>query len=503
MNLRDTLVMLALALSGCERGPDPLPQEETDADADADTDTDTDTDTDLPADLDGDGYPAEEDCDDNDEAVFPGAPEHCGDGRITDCDRTSEDGLASTSRASQVLRRNPQRRSLSMPLEPWISARGEGPESCWPQASGRRAGGAKAGITGRASQVLRRNPQRPSLSRSLGPWISASGWRAKAGYTDTTYTSTELQDVLDLAEPGATVHVCAGTWTGNFVADEPVNLVGHGGAELVQLVAAQKDSVLALVGDSTLSGVTLTGGEADDGGGLRVTGPGTLVVTDCVIRDNKASYGGGGVSLGEGLQASFPGTLITGNRVSQDGGGLEAWRSTVDLTGAVVEGNESFNNGAGVSLFEATLIGGTIRDNEVLGTSVFNGGGGVVAFASDLVDVIIEGNRSGGNGGGLYAEGTVTVRGGSITDNRTVGPYWTSGGGIATDWANLTLEGTAILRNSAEWGGGIATSDTLRSIDCDWGEGVDDNSPSDVYHYDDGSFSAPPTFTCDEQGCDL
>jgi hypothetical protein len=416
--MREIVVMLALALWGCERGGDSVRPDEADSDtdADADSDTDTDSDTDLPIDADNDGFSVELDCDDNDELVFPGAPEHCGDGRITDCDRESEDGLASV---------------------------------------------------------------------------------------ETLYTSAALQDVLDVAAPGSTVHLCAGTWTGNFVADEPLNLVGEGGAEGVHLVGAQKEPVLTVAGGTTLTGLTIRGGEADRGGGLRVTSGGTLVVTDCVIRDNEATDGGG-VSLPSGSVASFPGTLITGNYVHQRGGGLYAMEATIDLTGAVVEGNSSYNNGGGVSLYESLLIGGTIQDNEVLGTSVFVGGAGVDAsWDCALVDVVITGNLSGGPGGGLYTEGTVTVTGGSITDNRITGPYWTSGGGIATYYGDVTLEGVEILRNDAEYGGGIASDGTLRSVDCDWGEGADDNLPSDVYQSGYGEFSAPASFVCTEQGCQL
>src|SRR5690349_17834720 len=44
-------------------------------------------------DADGDGFHAIDDCDDADPDVYPGAPDLCGDDRVTDCDRTSDDGL--------------------------------------------------------------------------------------------------------------------------------------------------------------------------------------------------------------------------------------------------------------------------------------------------------------------------------------------------------------------------------------------------------------------------
>src|SRR5262249_52756229 len=62
-------------------------------DADADTDSDADTDPGSGVDADGDGFTADVDCDDGDASVYPGAPDVCGDDRVTDCSRTSDDGL--------------------------------------------------------------------------------------------------------------------------------------------------------------------------------------------------------------------------------------------------------------------------------------------------------------------------------------------------------------------------------------------------------------------------
>jgi len=78
---------------------------DTDTDSDADTDTDTDadadTDTDVPLDEDEDGYISDtdggDDCDDEDDAIHPGADEHC-NGVDDDCDGdTDEDDAVDAS----------------------------------------------------------------------------------------------------------------------------------------------------------------------------------------------------------------------------------------------------------------------------------------------------------------------------------------------------------------------------------------------------------------------
>ncbi|MCB9779326.1 MAG: lamin tail domain-containing protein [Alphaproteobacteria bacterium] len=75
-------------------GTDTTDTDGTDTDTDTDgTDTDTDgtdTDTTGPVDEDGDGYPADEDCDDTNPAVNPGATEVCND-IDDDCDDLVDD----------------------------------------------------------------------------------------------------------------------------------------------------------------------------------------------------------------------------------------------------------------------------------------------------------------------------------------------------------------------------------------------------------------------------
>jgi hypothetical protein len=65
------------------------------ADTEAPDDTGDTDDTSAPTDNDGDGVPAEEDCDDENAAVFPGAAESC-DGLDNNCDGSVDEGVLST-----------------------------------------------------------------------------------------------------------------------------------------------------------------------------------------------------------------------------------------------------------------------------------------------------------------------------------------------------------------------------------------------------------------------
>lgn len=99
MKLGALLLVGSLFVIGCGEKDEPPPKDsgeadadtdadsDTDADADSDADADADSDTDTdPNDADGDGYPLEEDCDDGDAAIHPGASETCDDGVDQDCD---------------------------------------------------------------------------------------------------------------------------------------------------------------------------------------------------------------------------------------------------------------------------------------------------------------------------------------------------------------------------------------------------------------------------------
>jgi hypothetical protein len=373
MNRTAWMMSALLACNGSDKD-DPSPDgadADTDTDTDTDADTDSDTDPDPPVDSDGDGSPDDVDCDDADDTVFPGAPDVCGDDRVTDCDRTTDDGL-----------------------------------------------------------------------------VTIDGGASFAG----------LGEALATAPAGATVLVCPGTHIGPFTSPVAVNLVSHGGREVTVLDGDLGGTTLAIPGDSTITGFTVTRGRSPAlGGGIAQTSPGTLGITDCAVRANAAGTNGGGVATGTGSTVTIADSILIENEAEDGGGGglfVDAG-TTVDLTGSAIFENEAAYGG-GAYVIDGAIVGGDVSGNfgnqGDTSTGYPGGGAGIATFGDvALTDVQLLGNI-GALGGGIGAsEGTLTLVGVLVQDNRADG----AGGGLFAQATDVVIDETSeVSANASTTGGG-------------------------------------------------
>ncbi len=206
-----------------------------------------------------------------------------------------------------------------------------------------------------------------------------------------------------------------------------------------------------------LRGFTVTGGSAERGGGVYVSGA-DPVLDDLIVRDNSAS---GGTNLGGGLylydsEATLSNSIVQGNN-------------------AGLGGDDDGNDGGGLAiLYGAPLIQG----NRFLDNTAGDGGGIWVAQASPIIlHNLLDGNRaqdSGrtddlgftleGQGGGIVFQ---TNTGGALFTNNLVtnNEASTHGGGVAiigfyadTDVANPTVQNNVLAWNrvdAGDYGDGI------------------------------------------------
>ncbi|TWT29357.1 hypothetical protein KOR42_55300 [Thalassoglobus neptunius] len=214
-------------------------------------------------------------------------------------------------------------------------------------------------------------------------------------------------------------------------------------------------------GDVTISGVTITGGNATNSGGGILNQAGTLTVRDSVVTGNVAGNDGGG------LYSQLSGTLHVENSVIQNnnagsgsgnvGGGIGASSGTLTISDSVVSGNTAYRTGGVFTYAQTTVINSLIDNN--MATETVGGGfaGGINAGAGlTLINSTVSNNSSFGTVGG----GGIRVFGGGHIENSTIsGNMARFGAGIVHGSGDLTIVKSKITGNIAdEDGGGIFSS---------------------------------------------
>jgi len=361
---------------------------------------------------------------------------------------------------------------------------------------------------------------------------------------------SKVQVAIAAATSGDTVMVCDGTFTETLETSVDLTLESLNGAGSTTLSGGTSGAVITAGGALSLSGFTIEGGTGPVGGGIDAwtNDAGDLDVTDCILTDNSATYGGGLIGP-VSYDTNVTDTEFKFNDVTNSGGAI--YMSDGSLSGVDIHDNEAqfgagvfieqgatvdfdsstdiYDNDAeyagGVFLYGATLDAGdaTIRDNDA------DQGGGVLMtdIANSLSNATISGNTA-DYGAGLLSEeyngnsisevdfsdnvgaygGALYVYGGSMDiDNSTLdNNSGTYGAGILLiQDGDLTLDTCTLTDNTASTNGGgiLIYAGDLTSSSTDWGSGSSDNSPEDIYAWvtaeeNDGNSGS---FTCDETGC--
>ena len=196
--------------------------------------------------------------------------------------------------------------------------------------------------------------------------------------------------------------------------------------------------------DVTISGLTITGGDEVNGGGI--------------------------FALGENL--TLNNSVLTGNHADGAGGGLFASFGDVTITGSVISGNDATNGLSGTgggaaiygSIYTATEV--SIQDTTITGNSADTFGGGMFVLGSvnavTLDHVILTDNTvtDGGSAGAFfgYLNGTLTIESSTISGNQVNGSI----GGIGVSYvygetriSNSTISGNQALAGETDDAGGL------------------------------------------------
>lgn len=230
---------------------------------------------------------------------------------------------------------------------------------------------------------------------------------------------------------------------------------------------------LWLEGDVTLERVVVTGNTATaEGGGIFVNGDLTLI--DSKVLNNRANYGGGIYTLDPSATITISRSTVAGNTTvvfGGKGGGI-ATKSRLDIDHSTISGNTS-TFGGGIYVYEGTT---TLVNSTVSGNDAENNGGGIYAFdgAVELTHSTVTANYSSAGGGLLWDSGADISFTSSIIAGNTEG---------GTDHANCWIDGNpdyagTNVSNDTSCG---AASATMLIVDPNLGPLADNGGPTKTH----------------------
>ncbi len=260
-----------------------------------------------------------------------------------------------------------------------------------------------------------------------------------------------------------------------------VGAPGNGGG-----LHAGGDAVVELFGGS------VSGNTAVEGGGLWISGTGTLTTsvlmgttTGTAIADNTATgadpdQGGGGI-YNVGGAVTLSGGSITGNMATGaagSGGGIFHGGGMLMVSGVSIVGNTANRAGGGIETRDGSTarIAASNLTNNVAGPagSAMPGNGGGLHVTGDgdvtFVGGSVAGNTAANEGGGLWnGAGEMSVNGTTIRDNTASGAGAANGGGGIFNLSGLvSLDTVLVAGNTADGlagsGGGVLNLGTLTAI---------------------------------------
>lgn len=269
-----------------------------------------------------------------------------------------------------------------------------------------------------------------------------------------------VQAAVDAADPGAVLHV-AGACTGTVTVATRLTIRGVPSEKswLLAPEGARAIDVLA-TGKLTLAGLRIVGAgqvTGAPGGVVRVAG--ALTVAASTITGGDAQLGGGGIAvLADASLVLGRGARVTANRADGNGGGIRSEGSVTMRANARVDANEApGHGGGGIQAAAGSLaIFGSARVDHNRATY----GGGIATLPGAVTTIggraSIDHNTVTLQSGGMESGGELLIKGrASVAFN--VAPGSGSAGGIGS-WApaGARIIGRAsIHHNSADSAGGI------------------------------------------------
>ena len=232
----------------------------------------------------------------------------------------------------------------------------------------------------------------------------------------------------------------------------------------------------------TLTDTTVSLNEAGYGGGIH-SSSGEIVLNDSAVSSNSAEGQGGGI-FSSTSKVTLTNTTVSLNEADY-GGGVNSSYGEIVLNDSTVSNNSAENNGGGIYNYTDSTL--TLNDTDVINNSAEGRGGGIINTSGTvtLTNSRLSNNLSKSAGGGLANQATssnvatATIMNSTISNNIA----GLSGGGAHVGAnGHLSIEGTALVGNTSEYGSGGAlflqsgqievTNSTISNNDATAGGGI-------------------------------
>ncbi len=287
---------------------------------------------------------------------------------------------------------------------------------------------------------------------------------------------SSIQAAIDAASDGDIIDLASETYTETFTIDKSINLMGDGAENTIIQAAGEMWIAMGRVMTvttgvtTTIEGLTVQNGVglSVDGGGIHNMG--TLTLTHAIVKDNVASYLGGGI-FNRGSKMNLSSVVFDNNWGT--GGGIANQDSFVHLSYVTMTNNiadygggiynHALNETAVLSITNCTFSANVAGDK---GGALYNFGEGGVA--SGVITQTVFSDNQADDAGGIYntsaTSGTANLQIDESTFfNNQVGGF---GGGIFSGSLGslsggltmLDVSDTTFSNNLAGSGGGIATA---------------------------------------------